>query len=79
MVAKSGIWRLAARSSIDKVWVDMSNYTPRLKVKYNEEVLPVLMKKFAYSSKMQVPVLKKITLNMGLGKAKEEPWFSLER
>jgi large subunit ribosomal protein L5 len=51
----------------------MSNYTPRLKVKYNEEVLPVLMKKFAYSSKMQVPVLKKITLNMGLGKAKEEP------
>jgi len=51
----------------------MSDYTPRLKMKYNDEVLPALMKKFEYSSKMQVPVLQKITLNMGLGKAKEEP------
>ena len=51
----------------------MSYDTPRLKTKYNEEVLPKLTKKFGYSSKMQVPALKKITLNMGLGKAKEEP------
>ncbi|MCF7824229.1 MAG: 50S ribosomal protein L5 [Candidatus Marinimicrobia bacterium] len=51
----------------------MNEYTPRLKKKYNDEVLPELVKKFEYSSKMQVPVLKKITLNMGMGKAKEEP------
>lgn len=51
----------------------MSDYTPRLKEKYTAEVLPLLMKKFEYSSTMQVPALKKITLNMGLGKAKEEP------
>ncbi len=51
----------------------MNDYTPRLKEKYTADVLPALMKKFEYSSTMQVPVLKKITLNMGLGKAKEEP------
>ncbi|MEA3286705.1 MAG: 50S ribosomal protein L5 [Candidatus Marinimicrobia bacterium] len=51
----------------------MSDYTPRLKEKYVAEVVPVLMKKFEYSSTMQVPTVKKITINMGLGKAKEEP------
>ncbi len=51
----------------------MSDYTPRLKAKYVAEVVPVLMNKFEYSSTMQVPTVKKITLNMGLGKAKEEP------
>jgi len=51
----------------------MSEYTPRLKEKYTAEILPMLMKKFEYKSTMQVPALTKITLNMGLGKAKEEP------
>lgn len=51
----------------------MNDYTPRLKEKYIADVLPALMKKFEYSSTMQVPEVKKITLNMGLGKAKEEP------
>jgi len=51
----------------------MSDYTPRLKVKYKAEIMPALMKKFDYTSNMQVPALKKITLNMGLGKAKEDP------
>jgi len=51
----------------------MSDYTPRLKEKFNAEVSPALMKQFGYASIMQIPSLKKITLNMGLGKAKEEP------
>jgi len=51
----------------------MSDYTPRLKTKYKAEVMPILMKKFEYASTMEVPGLKKITVNMGLGKAKEEP------
>ncbi len=44
-------------------------YTPRLKTKYKEEVVPALQKEFGYKSPMQVPVLKKICLNQGLGDA----------
>lgn len=40
---------------------------PRLRDKYNEEILPQLMEKFGYSSVMRAPRLTKITLNMGLG------------
>lgn len=45
------------------------NYTPRLKTKYREEVVPALMKQFGYSSVMQAPVIEKICLNQGLGDA----------
>ncbi|MFH1715067.1 MAG: 50S ribosomal protein L5 [Elusimicrobiota bacterium] len=38
---------------------------------YNKEVVPVLMEKFKYKSKMQAPKLKKIVINIGLGEAKE--------
>jgi large subunit ribosomal protein L5 len=44
-------------------------YTPRLKQKYQEEVIPALMKEFNYSNLMQVPRLKKISVNQGLGTA----------
>lgn len=36
---------------------------------YKDSVVPELMKKFGYTSVMQVPRLEKITLNMGLGEA----------
>ncbi len=41
----------------------------RLKKKYQEEVVPALMKEFQYSNVMQVPRMEKIVLNMGLGEA----------
>ena len=41
----------------------------RLKQKYNDEVVPALMKEFGLSNKMQVPKIEKIVLNMGLGEA----------
>jgi large subunit ribosomal protein L5 len=44
-------------------------YIPRLKQKYFEEIVPALMEEFQYKNKMQVPVLKKISLNQGLGDA----------
>ena len=44
-------------------------YTPTLKKKYNEEIVPALIKKFGYSSIMQTPRLMKITLNQGVGQA----------
>jgi large subunit ribosomal protein L5 len=44
-------------------------YTPRLREKYKNELVAVLMKQFNYSSIMQVPRLEKICLNQGLGDA----------
>jgi len=44
-------------------------YTPALKTKYSEEIIPALMKEFGYSTVMQVPRLEKIVLNQGVGQA----------
>ena len=41
----------------------------RLKDKYNDEVVPALIKEFGYTSAMAIPRLKKVVLNMGLGEA----------
>ena len=45
---------------------------PRLRERYEQEVLPALTKKFGYSTPMQAPRLVKITLNMGIGEAKQD-------
>ena len=42
---------------------------PRLKVHYQTNVVPALMKQFGYKSVMQVPRVTKITLSMGVGEA----------
>jgi large subunit ribosomal protein L5 len=44
---------------------------PRLRERYEQEVLPALIKRFGYSSKKATPRLTKITLNMGVGEAKQ--------
>jgi large subunit ribosomal protein L5 len=46
---------------------------PKLKAMYDVTVRPQMMKEFSYSTVMQVPRIVKITVNMGLGKAKDEP------
>jgi len=46
-----------------------TTYTPRLEKKYNDEVIPALMKKFGYKSIMQTPRLEKICLNRGVNGA----------
>ena len=43
--------------------------TPRLKTRYEEQIVPALVKEFGYTSRMQVPRLVKIAVNMGLGEA----------
>ena len=43
----------------------------RLKVKYNEEIAPALLKKFGYKSVMQIPKLDKVIVNVGCGEAKD--------
>jgi large subunit ribosomal protein L5 len=45
---------------------------PRLRDKYESEVLPALTEKFGYSTPMDAPKLLKITLNMGLGTEKQD-------
>jgi large subunit ribosomal protein L5 len=44
-------------------------YTPTLKNRYREEIVPALMKEFGYKTIMQVPKLEKIVLNQGVGQA----------
>jgi large subunit ribosomal protein L5 len=46
--------------------------TARLKSRYLEEIRPALIERFGYSSPMQAPKLEKITLNMGVGDAKQD-------
>ncbi len=44
---------------------------PRLRLRYEEDIRPKLQAEFGYSSPMEHPKLEKITLNMGLGEAKQ--------
>ena len=46
---------------------------PRLKEKYQNEIVPALAAKFGYKNIMQVPKLDKIVINMGVGEAKDNP------
>lgn len=45
---------------------------PRLKVKYQEEVMKALMEKFQYSSVMQIPRIEKVCINQGIGAATQD-------
>ena len=42
---------------------------PRLKERYGSQIVPSLMKEFGYKNVMQVPRIKKVSVNIGLGEA----------
>jgi len=44
----------------------------RLKTKYSDEIQPALIQRFGYSTPMQAPKIEKITVNMGVGDAKQD-------
>ena len=44
-------------------------YQPRLRKKYQEEIIPSLTKQFGYTTVMQAPKLLKIAVNQGIGAA----------
>lgn len=46
--------------------------TAQLKNEYKEKIAPALIKQFSYKTPMQVPALKKIVINMGLGDATQD-------
>jgi large subunit ribosomal protein L5 len=54
------------------------NYVPRMKQKYTDEVLPTLMKEFEYANSMQVPQIKKVVINIGMGNEARENAKSLD-
>ncbi len=46
--------------------------TARLKTRYKDEILPALTERFGYSTPMRVPRITKVTVNMGVGDAKQD-------
>jgi len=46
---------------------------PELKKRYQEEIVPALMAEFGYDSVMQVPRIRKMVLNVGMGEALDNP------
>lgn len=48
------------------------SYEPRLRKKYQEEVVPAMQEQFQYKSPMEVPRLVKICINQGVGKATQD-------
>jgi len=49
--------------------LDAASYTPRLKAHYNDTARAALKEEFGYKNDMQIPMLEKIVLNMGVGEA----------
>ena len=47
----------------------MTEYVPRLRKQYNDEILPTLMKDFGLANRMEAPRLQRVVVNMGLGEA----------
>ena len=52
--------------------VATTSQPPRLKERYDGEIRAALQKRFRYSNPMQVPKVDKVTLNMGVGEAKQD-------
>jgi large subunit ribosomal protein L5 len=51
----------------------MAEYVPRLLKRYQEEIVPGLMKEFSFKNRMEVPRMQKVVINMGLGEAISNP------
>ncbi len=47
--------------------------TPRLLERWRKEIIPVMMKRFGYKNSMQVPYVEKISVNVGVGDAVQDP------
>ena len=50
----------------------MADYTPRMKQRYDDQVVKAMTEKFGYKNALEVPRLEKITLNMGVGEATQD-------
>ncbi|WP_379551010.1 50S ribosomal protein L5 [Erythrobacter sp. W53] len=50
----------------------MADYTPRMKTRYEDEIVKAMTEKFGYPNRFAVPKIEKITLNMGVGEASQD-------
>ncbi len=50
----------------------MADYSPRMKARYDDEIVKAMTEKFGYKNRLEVPRLEKITLNMGVGEASQD-------
>ena len=46
--------------------------TPRMKARFEDEIVKAMTEKFGYTNSMQVPEIQKVTLNMGVGEASQD-------
>lgn len=47
-------------------------YTPRMRTKYDEEIVKAMQEKFNYSNPMEVPRISMVTINMGVGEGSQD-------
>lgn len=47
-------------------------YTPRMRSRYDDQIVKAMTEKFGYKNVMEVPKIEKITLNMGVGEASQD-------
>lgn len=52
---------------------DEGEYMPRLKEEYLHVVIPEMRKRFGYTNRMQVPAVRKVVVNMGVGEGASSP------
>jgi large subunit ribosomal protein L5 len=57
---------------VDATAQAQANIPPRLKERYEQEIREGLRRRFGYGTLMEVPRIEKITLNMGVGEAKQD-------
>ena len=50
----------------------MADYTPRMKQRYDEQIVKAMTEKFGYKNRLEVPRIEKVTLNMGVGEASQD-------
>ena len=50
----------------------MADNAPRMKQRYDDQIVKAMTEKFGYKNRLEVPKLEKITLNMGVGEASQD-------
>jgi len=63
----------AAKAPEGPVFQLPPNYVPRLRERYAKEIVPALMKEFSFKNIMEVPSVRKVIINIGMGEALENP------
>ncbi len=50
----------------------MGDMTPRMKTRYDEQIVKAMTEKFGYKNRLEVPRIEKVVLNMGVGEASQD-------